>query len=185
MIFLVGHRSAGKTTVSHIFSQSGFWIFDTGPFLRNLCNGISQSATPETLLSSLRLSTKNSHWDDEFLASTAKYGYENSNKKDLLILGYRSLNDLLFIKAHCEKIIPELSPALIVYVDSKTEIAYQRYIERENHKIDFQEFTTIHEREIQQGLGKIKTIADFVIENNSDLDNLKTQVDSLIPKLRL
>lgn len=66
---------------------------------------------------------------------------------------------------------------VIVYVDSKPEIRAQRWIDKGHTLDDFEK------RNSSQLTGQeIKKVADFVIENNTDLDNLKEQAVDLIKK---
>jgi len=185
MIILVGHRASGKTTVSRIFSKNGYWVFDTGPFLRGFSGLIHENATPETLLASLRESTGNNKWDDEFIAIIAKYGYEQSQEQDLVIVGYRSYDDVVFLKLQLDKLLPSKLPIYVVYVDCKPQTAFERYKRREKSDFDFDRFLADREINSKRGLEKLKNNADFVLFNDIDTESLESRTTGLIKQIRI
>lgn len=67
---------------------------------------------------------------------------------------------------------------IIVYIDSEPEIRCRRWIDKGHSSDDFK-----NRNSSQLTASEIKKFADFVIENNTDLENLKEQAIDLIKKL--
>jgi len=182
MIILSGLRAAGKTTVCNFLESEGFWCFDTGPFWRKFRDLIAPGMNVGELHFKMRNYTGDEHWEDNFLAATIRNMYEQGmdKKKDLVLSGYRNVEEALFVVNKLEGNLFPNRETSIWYVEAPLEIAFERFREREGEQVTLADLIKHQEGERQRGAEKFKDIAHVVIDNSRDTQALHADVRQII-----
>ena len=117
---------------------------------------------------------------DDLLAKVIYNDILNSNEKMIVIDGVRRLPDIEILRS-----LPEFK---LLFIDTDIENRYQRLIQR-NENIDdrnktFDDFQKEDQAEAEINIDKLKSIADYIIDNNGNIDNLYKQIDKIITELK-
>jgi len=175
MILLTGLRATGKTTVCKILQEEDYWYFDTGPFWRSFRDKVAPDMNVGELHFKMRDYFKDERWEDNFLATILEgmYKDEMHTKKDLIISGYRNVEEALHLTKQIEnKVFPERKTS-IWYVHAPVEVAFSRYKEREGDHVKIEDLIAHHENERQRGAENFKEIADVIIDNSVGEESLR------------
>lgn len=180
MILLCGLRATGKTTVCRLLEEEGFWCFDTGPFWRSFREFVAPGMKVGELHFKMREYTGDPHWEDNFLSAVIRNGYEHymKNKKDLVLSGYRNVEEALYIASRLEGIYPGRTTSML-YIQAPMEITIERYKKREGLSARIEDLIARHEDERQRGVERFRDIAHFVIDNSYDQETLKLNVQQI------
>ena len=177
IIGITGTLGAGKgTIVDFLVRNKGFRHYSVRDFL---LDEVHKRALPEnrdslTLVANeLRKSHTPSYIVDELYA-TAK-----ENGRDAIIESIRTPGEV--------KSLRHKGGFILLAIDAKPEIRYERIKVRKSitDQIDFDTFLANEKREMssddpnKQNLGKCIEMADFVIDNNGDLNTLFTILEVL------
>ena len=187
-IALVGNIASGKSTVEKFLVQNNFKIFD--------CDKIAHKILEENIEIKEFFRTYDVFDSDKI--NREKLGKLVFGNKNLL----KNLENIIYplVKIELENIfkkykkekcifisIPQLFEAgfenlfdKIVFISAKEEIRLERLMQRNNYSKEYA-MTRILAQNCEDK--KIKK-SDFVIYNNSDIDNLKLQINNLLSLLQ-
>ncbi len=176
---LAGEIASGKgTSAKYIVDkyQGGAHRFSTA--LRDVAKRMYLEEKRENLQ---KLSTifRDNFFSDILSAVIAK-DVENDVHSVVAIDGVRRMDDISYLQK-----IPGFK---LVYIDTDMEKAYERITRRGENTDDatktFEEFKNDHEREAERQIKDLKNKADFIINNDNDLEDLYLQIDEIINKLK-
>jgi dephospho-CoA kinase len=187
IIGLAGTLSSGKDTIAHhLEREKGFFHCSTSDMLRAEKARI-YGDTPEALLRRADpfANKLRAEKGPGILVQLAYEAFENSNAKNLVISGIRSIGEV-------EK-LHELGGVLL-FVDADKEVRYKRVCSRgrdSQDSISFEEFLAQEAVESEgidpkdktiQNLPAMKQMADHVMYNNSDLEAFLLATDQILFK---
>jgi dephospho-CoA kinase len=113
---------------------------------------------------------------DKVLAYALAQSAKKSSKEFILFDGIRQPEEAITLK----KILPEFK---FIYIQTSLEIRYQRMLKRfekpEDSTQTFEEFknSQTHKADIQ--ISELKQLADYVVNNDSTLEDFKTQLTKI------
>ena len=177
IIGIAGTLGAGKGTVVEYLKSHGFAHFSSSDVLRRILTERGQEHS--------RLNTSNlanellSIYEGGVLHFSNQYAREE-NHKNFILEALHRVNEGEYIK----KI-----GGIILGIDADVEIRYERAIARKEglkDNVTFEQFLEDSEREDDGKTGtgpNIKAVikmADYTISNNSNLDELYTQIDKFL-----
>jgi len=119
------------------------------------------------------------HFGEDILASVIFHDTKDDANAIVAIDGIRRHEDIVHLR--------KLPHFKLVYVEANLEKCYERVVHRGENTDDlkktFDEFRRDHALETELGIKELKEASDFVITNNSTLEDLYQQVDDIIQKL--
>jgi dephospho-CoA kinase len=177
IIAITGTLGAGKNTVVDILKEQGFKHFSIRDYLieeikkRNL--EINRDSMVEVATEIRKANGR------EYIT---KQLYEKAKGQNSVIESIRQPKEVEFLKSKNIKLIA---------VDADLETRYKRIKERksETDNISFEKFKHDEEREMQsndpykQQLRECINLADYKIENNESIEQLKTKIIKLLKTL--
>lgn len=174
---LVGTLSSGKGSVKNILVdkyQAQDCRFST--ILRDVLNRLAVPITRENL-QQLSTNLRRQFGEDTLAKAIAKDA--SGLKSDIVVIdGIRRMSDI----GH---LLP-LDNFILVSVDAKPEIRYQRLVERneneDDHKKTFEQFLKDQGTEADRQIPEVMKIAKEKIDNGGTRDDLSRQVEVLIKK---
>ncbi len=187
IIGVVGKIAAGKTTIAKFLEEFGFCrISCSDPLIDLLTHKIEEySWVPEL--------PKKSKPSRERLIEYGKYLKDRYGEdilirltldkkrhcRDVVIDGVRSNGEIEAIKKR---------GGLIIYVDAKPELRYERLLKRKASKDreikSFEDFIAMDNAEERlYQTSTLKNLANIIIENNGTLDELRKAVEKIIAEL--
>ena len=179
IIGIAGKIAAGKDTVAnYLINQYGAQQLKFSKVLRDILQRIYQDISRENMQ---KISTiLRDGFGDDLLAKVIYNDILNSNEKMIVIDGVRRLPDIEILRS-----LPEFK---LLFIDTDIENRYQRLIQR-NENIDdrnktFDDFQKEDQAEAEINIDKLKSIADYIIDNNGNIDNLYKQIDKIITELK-
>lgn len=179
IIGVAGTFGAGKDTVSRYLVEIGFQHESTGDILREMLKEKNIEITRPNLYHYSNVFAK--EFGQDFLTKEA---IRRKKSENLIISGIRSAGEVDNIK-----LIPE---SYLVFVDAPVDIRYNRITGRgreDENKISLEEFKNREEAEMvgnkgRQNINYCKEQADYIINNDSDWENLHKQVDKILEKIK-
>jgi len=174
---LAGEIASGKGTIAkYICEKHGGSSHRFSTILRDVANRMYLEESRENLQKISTIFREN--FFGNILSSVIAKDVENDEHEIIAIDGVRRLADIEYLKK-----IPEFR---LVYIEADMEKRYKRITARGENTDDasktFKDFKKDHEREAEVQIKDLKNHADFIIDNNSDLENLYKQVDKIIKK---
>ncbi|MFA5879158.1 MAG: AAA family ATPase [Candidatus Margulisiibacteriota bacterium] len=175
-IGLVGKNGAGKTSVAEYLVSKGFSFYSLSDIVREEATKNNLALSRENLIV-----TGNELKKKIGEAVLAKRTWEKAsleNEPLLVFDSIRNVAEIDYLKAKGVKIIG---------VDAPIELRYKRIQERkrDSDHLDFVTFVKLEEYESNgksfgQNLNETFKKADFILENNSTLDDLHQEIDQLL-----
>lgn len=191
-VAIAGNIACGKSTVEQIILGLGYKVIDTDKVNHSILN------SDESAIDEIKKAFSNDNiLDEKENISREKLGkvvFLNSDKKQVLenILHKRIFDKVneFFIENNNEKVVFVSIPLLfeskqettfdkIIFISANENIRLQRLMKRNNYS---EEYAQIRINSQATEDEKIKK-SDYVIYNNSDLNNLKKQVESCVHNL--
>ena len=168
--------------MGRLLESQGFWFFDIGPFWRSLSQTHSPKTKPEDYIAQMRKLTDDPEWEHNFLAKTLESDYRSDNreKTDLVISGFRSLDDIRKIQHKLEGIISPDQKHSVIYLDCPFDIAWARYQQRDGASASHQKFLDQYDYEATWGIDEVRRSADFVIDNSGRASDLVDTIDRIV-----
>ncbi len=187
IIGVVGKIAAGKTTIAKFLEEFGFCrISCSEPLIDLLTHKVDEySWIPEL--------PKKSEPSREKLIEYGKYLKDRYGEdilirltldkkrhcRDVVIDGVRSKGEIEAIKKR---------GGLIIYVDAKPELRYERLVRRKASKDreikSFEDFMAMDDAEERlYQTSTLKNMANIIVENNGTLEDLRKAVESIITEL--
>ena len=153
-------------------------MFDVGPFLRNYhslsnINGLSFNE----FLEFKKRETNNPNWIADMLQTEILMQYENGGrkKKDLIILGFRSIDDINSFTRRIQRTIFREKEIRVAVLNIELNKALGRYLHRESDKTETDFWKQI-DFEKNWGIEEVKIQADIIIDNNGTLGELSENI---------
>lgn len=130
-------------------------------------------------LSAVSLCLRETFGEDLFAKVIANDAKESNNKM-VVIDGVRRLADI----THLTK----LEGFYLISIEASAELRHQRLVSRaenvgESEKT-FEQFISDHQTETELTIPEVMSKANFVIDNNGDLNNLHNQIDKILEKIQ-
>lgn len=183
MISISGHAGTGKTTAGDILTEEGFWVFDSGAFWREFRDTIAPGMNVGELHFAMREYTGDEHWEDKFLAAVVRNEYDRgmSHKKDLIMVGYRSLEELDYVFDRLEgHVFPERQRTYIHFT-CPFDLAVERVTKRDGMEWTEEDLRLRYETERARGLDDFLNVANIIIENDSNsVETLRETVTKVV-----
>jgi len=177
VLAIVGMPGAGKTeAVSHII-QKNIPSVRFGEIVEKKLKELGLSLTPENEQKIREELRKESGMAVFAKKSLAKIQSLLSKNKFVVIDGLYSWEEYTFLKQ-------QFSQMKVVHIFAKPEFRYERLAKRPIRPFTKEQAKLRDVAEIEQlNKGGPIAIADYVIENDSDLDSLHNRIDELLKKL--
>jgi len=179
LIGIAGTLGAGKGTVVAYLKDKGFVHYSASGLLREMlrADGLAETRENMTVLAD-KLRSENPASPQHVLFAK----YQSERPDNAIIESIHSVGEAKFLKEH---------GAILLGVDADLNIRYKRISVRGTSKdnVTFEEFKKIatHEEEGggQHNIRAAIKLADYIIENNSTLEELHARVDEFLKKISL
>ncbi len=172
MIFLVGPHGSGKTELGERVTEKGFHYLDLGPIIRSC---YSKSADFLNIEDWVKAGEKifGVNFTDYVLANEIlKYLYQNNvDLEKLVISGNRRLTGITYLVNFFSEFRDIKVDYSITFVDANDELLLERYNKRDGKFMTMEEFKSKFKGE-DRTLGKIKLVANNIINNNGTVDEM-------------
>jgi dephospho-CoA kinase len=180
IIGLTGPAGAGKDiSAEYMAKKFGFENRSGGDILRSYIKKLDLSIDKPKIVAMGNFLREN--YGVDFVASRA---IGEDDKKGVVYSGFRSPSEAKYVKSR---------GGYVVYIDAPTELRHQRILERARTddardkelliKNDQQEYTATNDS--GENLDKVKEVADYVIINDGDLEDLYKKLDDLAEELNI
>ncbi|MBP3254447.1 MAG: AAA family ATPase [Bacteroidales bacterium] len=180
VIGITGTLGAGKGTVVEMFKEKGFVHYSARDFLKKRVQSMGLEVNRDTLTE-----VANNARRLEGGGFIAKGLLKEAEKegKNCIIESIRNIKEVEYLKQNAD--------FTLLCVDADINIRYQRIRLRqsETDNVDFDTFVANERREMQsedenkQNLGAVMRMADYTIDNGSDLQHLQMQVNRIMNSL--
>lgn len=172
---LAGEIVSGKgTTAKYICEKHGGSSHRFSTMLRDVLDRMYLEISRENMQKISTVLREN--FSDNILSIVISKDVEKDEHQVIAIDGVRRLADIEYLK--------KLSGFKLVYIETAMKKRYERIIKRGENSDDlrktFEEFKRDHEREAELQIKDLKNHADFVIDNNGNLEELYKQIDEII-----
>lgn len=183
MIFVVGPTASGKTEVGRIFASKKFIIFDLGPMLRSIYQRTNYDGE---FLEWVKHGEEREgiHFTDALLLGEILHAISSENidvHQDIIIVGNRSLGGIEYLRYG----ISSQRTSHIIFMETRPDIRYKRFNQREGTTLSMRDFDSLLDLEFERkmGLYDIKIVADTIIQNNGNKDELQEEIRGLFQLL--
>ncbi len=177
IIGLIGKTGSGKDTFSDYLKEN-FHSIDVFRFSQPLTDALSIFFDKIKKQDQIWLSNNLRNRFGEDILSRAIAKKIKESKKQLIILnGIRVIQDFNLIK--------ELN-GKTVYISVDIEKRWRRVQlrkEKEDDNVDFDKFTEMDNNRTEEQIKDLGEKADFIIENNNDLQSFKNNINNLINEI--
>jgi dephospho-CoA kinase len=172
---LVGELASGKGAVSQYLKEkysASTYRFSTP--MRDVLNRLHIPLTRENL-QDVSTILRERFGQDLFVNAIAEDALEDKAQIKL-IEGIRLLVDIERLR--------KLPNFKLIHIKASVETRYKRLTERgentDDHLKTFEEFQKDHLKETEIQIPKVAALADYIIENEGGLDELKQKIDNII-----
>lgn len=175
IIGLSGQIASGKEVVKkHLESRCGGVSFKFSDILRNILSDLEIPAERDNII---KLSTFLRQAYGEDLLAKALTKKVSEAEDDLVIVdGIRRLADIEYLK--------DLSNFHLIAITADLEIRYQRVLSRNENPGDaektWEDFLADEARETEVSISAVVNQANYILENNGTLEELKNQIDKTL-----
>lgn len=172
---IAGEIAAGKgTAAKYLIDKYGASTHRFSTALRDVAQRMYLEESRENLQ---RISTlMRENFSTDILSRVIYKDVVNDSNSMIVIDGVRRMDDIEFLKR-----IPEFK---LVYIKTDIKNRYDRIILREENVDDkgktFEEFQNDNNREAELQIKDLKIEADFVLDNNGNLEDLYAQIDKIV-----
>ncbi len=171
---LASKKLAGKTTAANFFVENyNAEVFRFSDVLVGILNVLEKDIT-RTNLVNLGHGLRNIY-NDDFLAEVLVKRIKKSKSKLIIIDGLRYLAEYEMLK--------RLNNFKLLYIEANIDIRYQRIQNRTEKKdestMSFEDFSLKENDPTEKELLDLKSIADAIIQNESDLTSYHKQLQKL------
>ncbi len=177
VIGILGKNGAGKDTLCDIIKDnySSVEVLKFSDALAEVLNIFFDEISRDNL--SWLASTLREKFGDDILARGISKKIDKSDKKVIILNGIRVWDDFELLKEKKGKLI---------YITADEKIRWKRLQERgekEDDNVNFQEFLEKEKAPTEIEIPKIGKRADFIIENNGSLEELREKTLEIIKKI--
>ncbi|MBQ4122152.1 dephospho-CoA kinase [bacterium] len=191
-VAITGNIASGKSCVEEYLKQLGYKLVDADKINHEILN-----TDKTTIKKIIQIFDEYDITDENNSISREKLGkivFDNKEKlKELESILHKEISNKInaFFEENKKEKIVFVSAALlfesgfykdydkVIFVSAKEEIRLKRLITRNNYTIEYAKKRISSQDAEEQKIKK----SDFVIENNSDLQSLKKQVEIILEKL--
>lgn len=178
IIGTTGQIASGKDALaSYVVNKYKAKQLKTSTVLRDILKRIYKDVNRENLQKLSLILRQN--FGEDLLANIAYNDIQNSQEDVVIIDGIRRFADIEMLKPLGFKLI---------FIDTAPEVRYERLIQRSENIDDrnktFEEFQKDAQGETEIYIANFKDIADYVIDNNGNFEDLYKQFDKIIEELR-
>ncbi len=175
IIGLIGEIASGKGTVSkYLLTEYRATEYRFSDILKDILDRVHLDVVRENL-ANLSFGLRK-YYGQDILAYALAQDTKNDNSQIIIIDGIRRVADLKYLK--------EMDNFTLVYVEADLEKRYERLIGRNEKQDDqnktFEEFKNDHKLETEVSIRELKNIANIIIDNNGNVEELQQQVDNLV-----
>jgi len=174
LILVVGMPGAGKTVVIDVARELGFKVYSMGDVVREEALKRFKSITPETMVKT-SIMLREEHGSRIIALRTME---KIDRSLDTVVIdGARSLEELDEFR--------KLGETLIVAVHASPRTRFQRLLERRRSgdPTTFEEFLRRDMVELGFGVGNLIALADYMIVNESSIEDLRRKAFELFSRL--
>ncbi|MFC1756479.1 AAA family ATPase [Patescibacteria group bacterium] len=176
---LAGEMASGKGTISNYISGKYKGVsqrFST--ILRDVLDRLYLDQSRENMQNISTCLRK--AFGEDILANAMSEDVKKEKSEIVLIDGVRRLPDIKYLR--------ELPEFKLIYVEVNMKTRYERIIKRGENSDDsektYEEFVEDHKGEAELQIKNLKKNADFVIDNSGAINDLYSQVDSIISECK-
>jgi dephospho-CoA kinase len=168
IIIIVGKSCSGKTSAREHLESKGMISFEASKYMKEYIN--KYNLNPKELFIK---------FGKDFVSKLIFQEIKKSEgSKSFVISGLRTVEEIEFLK--------NKSKVKIIGLNVSDEICFQRNLEKNREDV-IKEFSDFYSKRIdfnsKLGLDKIfQNYIDFWIDNNGDINNLKSKLDEFIEK---
>lgn len=178
IIGTTGQIASGKDALAaYVVKKYNAKQLKTSTVLRDVLKRIYENINRENL-QKLSLILRQSFGED-ILAKIAYNDIQNSTEDVIIIDGIRRLQDIEMLKPLGFKLI---------FIETAPEIRYERLIQRSENVDDrnktYEEFQKDALGETEIYIAGFKDMADYIIDNNGNFEDLYKQFDDIISELK-
>lgn len=179
IIGISGRIASGKDTVAnYIIEKYGAKQFKFSKVLRDILQRIYQEVSRDNL-QKLSLLLRQMFGDD--MLAKVVYNDILNTKEDIIVIdGVRRLPDI--------EILKPIEGFKLFFIDAVIGTRYERIIQRSENIDDrnktFETFKKEEEAETEIYIDGLKNVSDYMIDNNSNIDDLHKQIDNIILNLK-
>lgn len=191
-VAITGNIASGKSCIEEYLKQLGYKLVDADKINHEILN-----TDKTTIKKIIQIFDEYDITDENNSISREKLGkivFDNKEKlKELESILHKEISNKInaFFEENKKEKIVFVSAALlfesgfykdydkVIFVSAKEEIRLKRLITRNNYTIEYAKKRISSQDAEEQKIKK----SDFVIENNSDLQSLKKQVEIILEKL--
>lgn len=175
LILITGMSGSGKTTLAGLFKDQSYTILTMGDVIRDLAHEKGAEPTPENLgrlAKEIRMKSGG--------AAVAKKCVEklmSMPDKKIVVDGIRSMKEVGVFSEYFDVDL------VAVYASPKTRYKRLKKRNRTDDPADWSAFKVRDERELGFTLGRAISLADHMVVNEGNLDDLANIFDNLYSKL--
>lgn len=170
VIGLVGPVASGKTTLGSYLEEFGFHYIRYSQIIQQeLFNSGRPSSRNDLRTKGASLFCDNHQYD-----LNKKLAFSIKQYPKVVIDGMRHFEDYTFWKEQC------FLNFVLIYIDTEYDLRHKRFTTRGDEFTNY-ESAVSHPAEAETS--SLKSIADFIIENNGTLDDLYASVQKILSKL--
>ncbi len=171
ILCITGMPGSGKTQALKVFYKKGFSIVSMGDVIRDLARERGIKEDPESI-GKLAVEIRKDEGEDAVAKRCIKK--ISGLSKNVIIEGIRSLPEIECFKNYFEDFV-------IVSIHASPKIRCKR-LKRRGRADDprnFKEFLERERRELDIGIGSVIAIADFMVVNESSLEKLYEEIETI------
>lgn len=180
VIGLAGEIASGKGTIAKYLAEKyGGNVHRFSTMLRDVAARMYLEESRENLQKISTIFRQN--FSEDILSKVIFHDADNDESQVVCVDGVRRFSDIVYLKQ-----MPQFK---LIYVEADMEKRFERIRERGENIDDagktFAEFKKDQEQEAESQIQALKSGADFIVDNNADLESLYIQIDSIINGYRI
>ena len=175
ILYPTGHHAVGKTELcDYLVDAYGFQVVETGAMVRQLYADREEAFADHSLGQFVRAveATEPGYFDKQL---STRIDTLDSRHGRIIVNGMRAITNIDRAKQN----YPDATHS-IVWMEAPFDALHERYNIREGRELTPVEFKELLDFDMELGLALVKDSADFLIENDSTIDALRTKADVII-----
>ena len=174
----MGQISSGKGTLAdYLAKKHEFEYYRYSSILRDVLDLLHLPQSRENMQDISTMLRKK--FGDDLLSKVIAEDIKCKSEDKIVLDGARRMSDIKYLK--------DIQGFYLVYVDADEKKRYDRIVRRSENTDDqsktFEQFKEDAKSEAESRIVEMKNHADFVINNNSSLEEFHGQIDKLIIKI--